>query len=109
MTVPNVLESSEGNTTAGPSNGLKNSAPNQNNFGPNATEMRGDASQSNTSSEKSLDVAIKACIAYCKEKDISEPVEILSRVYKFQCCCSCCRPKAFEHLHFIFEQIISLN
>lgn len=83
MTVLNVLESSEGNTT-GPADGLQSSTQYQDEFIHDATRMLdGTLSHSNTSTEKSLHGAIKACIAYCNEKEISEPVEILRQVQKY--------------------------
>ena len=83
MTAPSVIESSEGNTT-GPADGLQSNTPNQDGFFHDATRMIDDTfSYSNTSTEKGLDNAIKACIAYCREKEISEPVEILRQVQKY--------------------------
>eukprot|EP00794_Sanderia_malayensis_P001678 gene1678-1871_t len=83
MTVPSALESFEGDTT-GPSDGSQSTTSNQDEFLNNATGMLDDTStHSNTSCDKSLDGAIKACIAYCKEKEISEPVEILRQVQKY--------------------------
>eukprot|EP00794_Sanderia_malayensis_P001620 gene1620-1794_t len=83
MTVPSTLESFEGDTT-GPSDGSQSTTSNQDEFLNNATGMLDDTStHSYTSCDKSLDGAIKACIAYCKEKEISEPVEILRQVQKY--------------------------
>eukprot|EP00794_Sanderia_malayensis_P013331 gene13331-14707_t len=83
MTVPSALESFEGDTT-GPSDGSQSTTSNQDELLNNATGMLDDTStHSNTSCDKSLDGAIKACIAYCKEKEISEPVEILRQVQKY--------------------------